>query len=826
MTDLQKKLIEAFSIEYIEYTNAIQAYFNTEDQNKESDQKLLLELRRYAHSLKGAARAVGFNEIIEPAYSFELLFSTLINKNINFDSDFLRLAIKTIEYIECACKKRIESQQIIPNPESVILFMEKCNHLGEAPDFHKDSKITDIKEIFFKESDDHLEKIYAFIDLLKSDRNFEKDKLMDTLRIIHTLKGASRAVGFKEIIDLCHQLETEFVDLNKDGNSILPEQLQRIIQLVDDIVEIIKNNRTNKNAILTKDSEVRNEFIMVNNKGLANLEKSINSFIIDSMEIKKNNLVMDDVFKMMRNLNKNWEDFRRSLQSQSKTAKNTNESNVYFENMNSLTNEIQSLYKNIRYVRQRGKRIESKINIVSENLRKNIILSKMVSAQEVFPDLRSMVKTLAKDENKEINVIIQGYDTLADRMIFQEMRDSIIHILRNSVHHGIGSSGNITIIFSIIKSMLNISIKDDGIGIDMEKVKKLALEKKILDRDNAQNKANVIKTLFSEDFSTADSVSNLSGRGMGLSIVSKTVKKLQGSITVDSNTDKGTVIELYLPITITSLKGIVCKCDDFSFALPAYAIEKILKISLKDLQHIDNNIFLKLKDSYISVFNINKLMHINNLFEIKNPEKILVIIIKTKSKKIALAIDEVIEETDCFLKELPPFLKLNDYYLGGFISKEGFSIPVLNPEFIIPENKEGKLEFIVKKHHTPPAVDRAKRILIVDDSITTRTLEKTILEGNGYEVQVSLDGIDALQRLKTEEIDLIITDIQMPRMDGFELVKNIKKIENIKNIPLIIVSSFDDPADREKGLDLGADAYIVKQQFEQQKLLDTIKQII
>jgi two-component system chemotaxis sensor kinase CheA len=312
---------------------------------------------------------------------------------------------------------------------------------------------------------------------------------------------------------------------------------------------------------------------------------------------------------------------------------------------------------------------------------------------------------------------------------------------------------------------------------------------------------------------------------MGLSVVQETVRRLQGDLDIRARDGGGTVLQLSVPLSIATHRLLLVGCGGQSFAVPIQGIERVCRVKLQKVDTVEGKPVLLMDAKSIPLFSLQHLLGLDHSTASLEPGVLKVMILRTGGRETAIAVDAFLCETEAVIQDLGPVARRDGKISGGIGLDDGGIAFVLNLTELLetqahPESVSGFLPSEPVREQVSPS------ILVVDDSLTTRTLEKSILEANGYRVQVAVDGLEALARLRIEKVDLVITDIQMPRMDGFGLLEAMKKDSSLHRIPVIVVTSLDRREDQKKGLDLGADAYIVKRKFDQQELLAAIRQIL
>ena len=462
----------------------------------------------------------------------------------------------------------------------------------------------------------------------------------------------------------------------------------------------------------------------------------------------------------------------------------------------------------------------------------------MVPAESLLEGYRKMVRDLARDESKEVEFRATSTGVQADRRVLEALKDPVMHALRNAISHGIeaprervakGKSpgGLVTLRIDTQGQRLSIAIQDDGRGVDFARVVEVAVRQGILSEADAARRApsELARILFRPGFSTSRSVTDLSGRGMGLSVVHEAVRRLQGEVDLQPADGCGTSIHLSVPLSISTHRLLLVSCGSQTFAIPIHGIERLQRIRLNSVQTVEGKPVIMLDGQPAPLFSMHQLLNVDHAPASAQPDVLRVMVLHSSSRIAAVAVDAFLWETDAVIQDLGPAAPRDGKVSGGILLEDGGVAFVLNLTELLDTSAHREAPSFAMPPQ--PAPEQAPRsILVVDDSMTTRTLEKSILEAHGYRVRVAVDGMEALTMLRAEKADLVIADIQMPRLDGFGLLAALKKDPHLNRIPVIVVTSLERPEDQERGLSLGADAYIVKQKFDQEELLAAIRQIL
>jgi two-component system chemotaxis sensor kinase CheA len=449
-----------------------------------------------------------------------------------------------------------------------------------------------------------------------------------------------------------------------------------------------------------------------------------------------------------------------------------------------------------------------------------------------------MVRDLARDQGKQIEFRVSGLHVLADRMVLQRLKDPLMHVLRNSVTHGIElpeergrrgkpATGVVALAIEAVGNRLTIEIEDDGCGVDLHQVAQVAAGRGILPEPDAGSRPadELIRLLFQPGFTTSRTVTELSGRGMGLSAVYEAVTRLQGNVELRPRTDAGLCVVITVPLAICAHRLLLVHCRAQTLAIPFSGIETLYQFKAQDVETVEGVPMIDINGQLTPLATLASLLDTTDASMTVEGDTLPLVVLRSGPKRIAIAVEALVAERCAPIKELGAPANALSVFMGGIVLEDGCVSPVLNPAELISRFRPMK-KMPSFSPVAPTDEDRRPTILVVDDSFTTRTLETSILETNGYQVRVAVDGIEALECLRSDKIDLVISDIQMPRLDGFGLLEAIKRDQRLARIPVIVVSSIDGALDQERGLNLGADAYIVKRRFDHQELLKVVQQIL
>jgi two-component system chemotaxis sensor kinase CheA len=372
--------------------------------------------------------------------------------------------------------------------------------------------------------------------------------------------------------------------------------------------------------------------------------------------------------------------------------------------------------------------------------------------------------------------------------------------------------------------MVEIVITDDGAGINVERIKEIAIKNRMINSEQADQLTDeeAISMIFQSSFSTSSTISEISGRGLGLAIAKENIENLGGRLLVESRQGLGTTFRITLPVTIATFRGVLVKCSDEILIVPTSDMERVMKVSDEQITIEEGGKTVSIDGHRIPLMRLDEVLELP--IATTNSTYHLLMVLRSGETSYAFEINEVLEEQEVVVKKLSkPIIRIRNI-AGVTILGSGRPAPILNVRDLLKSAE--KLSRSKTQISSPLLTVQQKRILVVDDTITARILMKNILESAGYLVKTANDGTEALKLMQKDDFDMLVTDIEMPKMNGIELTAAVRKDDLRKHIPIILVTSMTDQQYRDKGNEAGADAFFVKSSFDQNNLLDVVKRLI
>lgn len=479
----------------------------------------------------------------------------------------------------------------------------------------------------------------------------------------------------------------------------------------------------------------------------------------------------------------------------------------------------------------------SRLGILVESMQDSVRMMRLVPVATLLRPMVRSVRDIARELEKKVGFEIVGDDIEIDRVVLDGVRDPLMHLLRNALDHGIElphqrlargkpEQGRLRVSVSSEGSQIVMIVEDDGEGVSEQKIAASARKKKLVSEAElaAMGRDEILGLIFRPGFSSKEIITSISGRGVGLDVVVANLRKLKGSVQLETTEGAGTRFILRLPITLATDHGVLVRAGGAVFAIPTSSVDRVMEIRPDQIIEVEASHAILHRGRSVPLRDLAATLELESLEPAGG--KVLPLIVVSKGwDSVAFLVDEVIGEREIVVKPLRPPLYSVRNVTGGTLTGSGEVIMVLNPADLVDSGLRSNLAQLPSQLCEDGTV-QAPRVLVVDDSITTRTLEKSILEHAGYKVTVAVDGKQAWLLLQEQEFELVVTDVEMPQMNGFELTELIKQSERYRRLPVIIVTSLANEADRQRGIEVGAEAYIVKGQFETRVLLDVVEQLI
>ncbi len=458
--------------------------------------------------------------------------------------------------------------------------------------------------------------------------------------------------------------------------------------------------------------------------------------------------------------------------------------------------------------------------------------ARMVPVSTITDPLHRAVRDLARSLGKRVRWEARGEDTELDRGVLQHLADPLLHLVRNAVDHGVetpaervaaGKDEEATVRLHAMQlgSEVIITVSDDGRGIDGARVREQAR----LRGDGASGTDDPLTLIFRSGLSTAATVSEVSGRGVGLDVVRTNLETVRGRVEVHSDAGQGSEFRLVVPITLAVLPCLLVAVAGNRYAIPMHSVALAQGHDDTNEAHAEGRALIWVGRAPVPVSDLHATLELDGVPEPQGP----IVVVSGITRRHAFRVDALLGQRDVVVKGLGRLVPRLDVVAGASVEPDGSILVVLDAAALIDKARGDRAEVTPALLHgdeAPVAAARRRSILVVDDALTVRELQRSIFERAGFEVRVASDGIEALARLAEAPADLVLTDVEMPRMDGFALTESIRAHPKLANLPVLVLTSRASEADRQRGLDVGADGYIVKSAFDEASLLESVDRVL
>lgn len=706
----------------------------------------------------------------------------------------------------------------------------------------------------------------------------DAETINSLFRSAHTIKGSARMMKLTSIGELAHAME-DLLDAARNGKINLDGQsFELLFKSVDALSHMLESVTSPEGpppapadlcAALKQAADISppatSDTLKLQDKTELPAEA-----VTGSKEIKKqqaqylsiNTSKLDDLIRLMGEIISDHNRFKKDVQLLKENARLATHSigavSALIDKYDINSDEIRAATDNSMVaqlaLQQAARTITDAVLMQSHligGLQETTLKLSMMPLSTVFEPLKRAVRDLAKDAGKEVQFLVSGGETELDRKIAERIGDSLLHMIRNALDHGVetpeqrvaaGKPPKGTIILSAFYDSggVTIALKDDGYGLNPEKIMAKSLAKHLFDAQklNTMSRNEILNLVFLPGLSTSHIITDLSGRGVGMDVVRKNiVDELQGSIEIDSLEGKGTAFMLHLPLNLAIFPLCIVSAGDQTFAIPATSIAELCSISLDQTIEIIDKKAIRLREEIIPLEYLAAILRLSQITKPNNKKSsqpsVSVVVVKDGAKKLGLIVDDILGREEMVVKPLPSHLANLKIVTGCTVGSGDSIVNVLHiPEIMRLASRPSDYKSGADKSYRSDSDNLSEisssvpTILVVDDSFNTREIEKSILEAYGYTVETAEDGEDALEKAGNKLYDLVITDVEMPRLSGFSLTERLRADPRYRSVPIIIVTSLDKESDKKRGIKVGADAYIVKRAFDQSKLLDTVKSLI
>jgi two-component system chemotaxis sensor kinase CheA len=671
----------------------------------------------------------------------------------------------------------------------------------------------------------------------------DAEELRSIFRVMHTLKGAARAANVSELERLCHRLEAMLASARDAGRPLNSGELKALFEGVDRLTEAGATLREELSpapapvdaASVDGDGEApprveapREGGIRVGQDRVDALFTASNRLLILAANVTELPAQIESLFEQGASATSAWHRIKRALPTQAR------------EGDQALMRDIAALDDALNLVRRDSSallgaslRTARDLDRVADDVTLGVRALRMRPFADAVADLPRVVRDVATETAKQVRLEIEGEGVQADRAVLAQMHEALLHLVRNAVDHGIeppavrrahgkDPEGVVRIAAALVGDRIVVTVSDDGAGLDIASIRRRLSQRGV---DVPPDDRALARQLFFGGLSTRETATAISGRGVGLDAVRAAADRVRGGVDVAWTPGQGTTFTIEAPLTLATVRVVLTRVAGVHVAIPTAFITRLLRVRREELLVVDGRLAVGTDGPPAFVVGVASILG-PPLVDRPPEHAVPLVLVRAGERRVALRVDELLEETEIVVRPIRAHGRVAVPHISGAAMLAAGAVTlVLNvtaatatalgaggeaPVFAEPREKEA----------------HRRRVLVVDDSITTRTLEASVLEAAGYDVLTAVDGSDGWRVLQERGADLVVSDVEMPRMDGLQLTQAMRSSPRFRETPIILITALESDEHRSRGLEAGADAYLGKSSFEQEGLLNTVRELI
>ncbi|MDY0206847.1 MAG: hybrid sensor histidine kinase/response regulator [Pseudomonas sp.] len=713
----------------------------------------------------------------------------------------------------------------------------------------------DIKKFigrFVDEAQDHLGQLNSGLSALEHGAA-SAEQVNSLFRSAHTLKGSSRMLKLEPITQLAHSLEDLLSALREQqvqvNHTVMDALYQGVDALSDQVEQLHKSGQVVELSAAQSqlcqqltalaqgqaiETDVQASTVPAAGKPSSAPEsqsESVAPLLVTSDTVRVKLTKLDELIKLMGELSAS----HAGMHELVATARRL-EQQFQHQARGELPKAMRQFTCDIRDI------VVSQDSLTQE-LHDRALQMRMLPLAIVLNPAAHLVREMARSLGKQVDCRIYGSEIELDRQMIDQLADPIIHLLRNALDHGIetpeqreksGKSpqGLLQIRARLDSGWVVLDIRDDGVGLSVDAIREKTLKKGLYSSEQLQdmNDQQIIDLIFLPGFSTSAIITDVSGRGVGLDVVKRSiVDQLQGLISIQTARGEGTCFTLRLPLSLAIMRVLLIRAGAQVLGFTGQYVTELLRVEPSALIRVADRNAVIIRNEFVPVVKLADLLNLPPDTAVKktvqrDSQRLLLLVIRVHTEKLALHVDELLDERDLVIQQLPEHLRSTPLISGMVTRGQNELVSLLHVPYVLDLAR--KTRQAVSAAASPDAQKAKKRILVVDDSLNTREIERDVLEAWGYHVTLAEHGAEGLQKALAENFDAVLTDVEMPVMDGFTLTARLREDDNYRHKPIIIITSREKDSDRRRGIEVGADAYIVKGSFDQNSLVDTLKVLL
>ena len=813
-----EELRELYKISSSEHISKLESELMTLEKNPQ-DSSALEEFLREAHTLKGDSRMLGLDDIETLVHHLEECMEG-IKAGGELTSELCDRLYQGIDAIDRLSHEAITGAAVEVDTFAVLTSLMGSSAINSAPQAADD---------FFDELS--TQPVNTEADL------FADDDFFDELSTQPVNTEADLFEGDRSEADLFADDENNLFDTQSEASSneadlFADDPLEPDASLAQSkqAVQTLPNPQSSKLAASPGDRDYKIDTIRVEPQKLDALMTQASELTVAKLRIAQQITEIEQILALWSG----WGELDNTVLEEIEEAVDPEVLQPLKQFLHNTEQRIDTLGNIIVNLRTRANEDTTSLEIISDRLETGINGLRQLPLSTVFNIYPRMVRDLARQQGKEIELVIEGGDTKADKRILEEIKDPLLHLIRNAIDHGIEtpaerlakgkpSKATLTLRGYQTGTSIGIETSDDGRGLDLASIAQTAVKRRVRTEAEiaAMSESEIQSLIFTSGFSTRDRVTELSGRGVGLDVVRANVERLKGAIQVTSEPERGCKFQVRLSTSLATTKVLIIAIADTFYALPLEFIQTMIALTPKDIYEIEGKATINFEDRPLSITSLESLLQLPQSERKKN--YLSCIVLEVGSDRFGIIVDDLVDRQDVVLKPQSKLLKRVPNIAGATILGNGSVCMILNPPDLLHSLRSGRWQTPVAA--VEPTANK-NRLLLVEDSIIIRTQMQRLLKGAGYDVTVAENGLVGLQQVQSQKFDIVLSDVEMPEMSGLEMTTAIRQNSEYDSLPIVLITTLASPEDKHRGQNAGANAYLTKGDFDQQLLFATLENLI
>ena len=709
----------------------------------------------------------------------------------------------------------------------------------------------DIKKFvtrFVEEARDHIRQLNDGLAALEAGST-DQEGINTIFRSAHTIKGSSRMLKLTSITETAHKLEDVMMRLRDGSLRFSPQLGQLLYRAVDALSTLVDKlaESTDGNSLPPADESLCEALAQVATGQALDLEITPMPTHADTPGAPASTTPTEHKLKAAETVRVRLSKLDELIKLMGEVVSSHARMRQRLVDIHAIENELAGTADEEATARLRQFALTLKDDVqaqevLMDELHDKTLLMRMLPLTIVFEPAARLVRELARSVGKEVECVVKGADIELDRQMIDTLSDPIIHLIRNGIDHGLetpetrvaagkSAQGRLTLSARQDGSWVLIEVSDDGGGIPLAAVRDKAVKKGFISTEKAAalTDQEAIDLIFLPGFSTSSIITDLSGRGVGMDVVKQCVlDDLQGVVSVETRAGVGTTFSLRLPLSLAVMRVLLVEVDGLPFGFTAQYVAELLRLPHEALMTVAERNAVIIRNEFVPVAPLSELLHIPAHLARQRGTKatlaagMLLLVLRVRNEKIAVLVDDLLDERDMVIKPLPEHMRRLTMVSGIVTTGKNELVSVLHAPALLELARRTRTQ-AVRDEAKAHSEEKHYRVLVVDDSLNTREIEKDVLEAYGYDVTLAEDGLDGLKKALDGDFDAVLTDVEMPNMDGFTLTARLRQEEKYRNKPIIIITSREKEEDKRRGVQVGADAYIVKGDFDRSNLVETLQ---